>query len=228
VICAAFAVLLVATGSAQRAASSISGRILYRGQAPPPVFVPESGGVSPVLRVDRESAGLQYAVVYVDGARAPAVPRAPVTVAQRGFIFDPPVVAVAAGQEVRFTNDDSSNHNVRSADPMPRNRFNAYTGAGQEYVHRFTKPAVARPIVLSCDIHEWMAGWVYVFDHPWFAVTDRQGRFQIDGVLPGSYAVGVRQPAGGLTRDVRVDVREGEPAIVEVVFGTEDLKKPIR
>lgn len=245
-VCLVVAVPHVSTGSARGPASqgstsgvaaggAIAGTVLYRGEPPPPVFVPESGGASPVLRVDRDSGGLQYAVVYVDAsgpARAGRVSDAArhphATVVQRGFIFDPPIVAILAGQRVRFTNEDSANHNVRSADRMPANRFNAYTGAGQEYVHRFAKPPAGGPVVLTCDIHEWMAGWVYVFDHPWFAVTDRQGRFRIEGVPAGSYALAIRQTAGGLARDLRVDVTNGATADVEVAFGTADLRKPVR
>ena len=226
---------LVADGSAERATGVVQGRVVYRGQAPPPVFVPESGGASPVLRVDRDSGGMQYAIVYIDAtadrrgkplARAPAASRAPVTVVQRGFIFDPPVIAVVEGQGVRFTNEDSSNHNVRSADVLPRNRFNAYTGAGEEYVHRFARRPDGEPIILSCDIHEWMAGWIYVFDHPWFAVTDRHGRFRIDAVPAGTHTLAVRQPAGGMSRDLPVNVRAGVPAAVELTWGPTDLKPP--
>ena len=44
-------------------------------------------------------------------------------------------------------------------------------------------------IKIKCDVHSWMKAYVSVFDHPYFAVTDDSGRYQIENVPIGNYEV---------------------------------------
>jgi hypothetical protein len=43
----------------------------------------------------------------------------------------------------------------------------------------------ADPVMLHCDIHKWMDGVIRVFDHPYAAVTDKDGNFEIKHVPTG-------------------------------------------
>jgi hypothetical protein len=71
-----------------------------------------------------------------------------------------------------------------------------------------------------------MAAWVYVFDHPYHAVTNETGRFRLPPVPPGRYMLHVRHPDGGLRRQEDVVVRAGEPVRLRVVFHGGDRKAP--
>jgi hypothetical protein len=58
---------------------------------------------------------------------------------------------------------------------------------------------------LACDTHAWMRGYIYVFDHPFFAVTDERGEFSIPDLPPGRYVVRAwHEEAGILTREIAV------------------------
>jgi protocatechuate 3,4-dioxygenase beta subunit len=73
-----------------------------------------------------------------------------------------------------------------------------------------------------------MIAWVYAFERDRFSVTDARGRFRFENVPPGQYRIGVRQPAGRLTRDVAVEVAAGRTATVDVRFTQSDLAVPTR
>ena len=45
------------------------------------------------------------------------------------------------------------------------------------------------PIFIKCDVHPWMKSYVSVFDHPYFAITNDEGRYKIDDIPPGTYEV---------------------------------------
>jgi plastocyanin len=219
-----------ASGSAEprSATGRIEGRVTFVGTPPPPVAT--DSGEQPTLYLS-VSGGLRYAVVYLPDAQVPAgMPAQVATMSQRRFMFDPQVLAIRAGQLVRFTNDDPSNHNVRARDPNPANTFAVSTAAGAVPVamHRFAAISPERPLELSCDIHPWMVAWIYAFAHAPFAVTDAAGRFHLDDIAPGRYRLKVRQPAGRLQRDLSVDVTPGGTARVEVTFVPADLDRPTR
>jgi len=209
---------------AQAARGVIEGRVTFDGTPPAPIPGMQDGGSQQVLYVDR-SGGLRYAVVFLPDAKLGNASAGPVTMNQRNFIFEPQVLAIRAGQTVRFTSDDSANHNVRTQDADGKNTFSINTASGSvgPDTHQFAPRPVGRPLELSCDIHPWMAAWVYVFDHDRFAVTHADGRFRIDNVPPGRHRLAVRQPSGRLARDLAVDVSADETTRLEIRFTAADI-----
>ena len=174
---------------------SIEGIVTFQG-AVPKSAVPDDAGIRrDLLEVDPQTRGLRYAVIYLlqtngsvlpTNAGAPSGPK--LVMDQQNHAFTPRVVAVRAGEPVTFMNSDPANHNVRTSSSVAKNEFNVFTGSdGGKYVHRFVTEAGHRPVRLGCDIHPWMRGWIYVFEHGCFAVSDAQGRFRIGAVPPGTY-----------------------------------------
>ena len=225
----ALAAVATAVPAGRQTGGRIEGRITFEGTPPPPTTVLQDGGAQPVLYVDR-SGGLRDAVVYLPDGRVagPVPPEARLN--QRGFIFRPQVLAVREGQPVRFTSDDPANHNVRARGARPENTFSITTAPGSvgPASRTFVATPPDRPLQLSCDIHPWMAAWLYVFDHDLFAVSAADGRYRIDGVPPGRHRLAIRQPSGRLARDLSVDVRAGGTARLDVRFTSADIGMPTR
>ena len=109
---------------------------------------------------------------------------------QRGKQFSPRVLAVRTGTEVSFPNSDDIRHHVYSFSPAKRFELRLYKDTPSAPV-LFDQPGV---VVLGCNIHDWMVGYIYVTDHPWFAVSDGQGRLVLDGLPAGSYQVTLWHP----------------------------------
>jgi len=228
--------------SADDISGRVAGQILFTGEVPLARARDELGHQRPLLEVDQKTGGLRYAAVYLvrpdeeDADKTtPPIEREPkaiadpalpaVTMDQIDHTFVPHMLAVRSGSVVRFTNSDLANHNVRAISLEPRNQFNVFIAFNGEYKHRVSATRKNIPIVIQCDIHAWMNAWVYVFDHPWFAVTDSEGRFRIEGLPPGVYRLVVRQPDGGLSHEQSLEITAEKKAIeVEVGFDQEDLK----
>jgi plastocyanin len=205
----------------------IEGIVTFRGEIPKSSIADDGGTRRDMLRVDRASGGLQGVVVWLVMEGTPARERSlevtrpsdPGTltalVDQRDHEFVPRVLAVRSGQPVKFTNSDPANHNVRTSSFQPSNEFNVFTGVDGSYTHRFVADK-ERPVRLGCDIHPWMRGWIYVFDHPYFAVTDERGRFRIGSVPAGQYRLAVRQPDIKYAHERAIAVSNTQPAKVEI------------
>jgi plastocyanin len=235
---AAFGTLLffVFQAEAQRAhtrplgeTGTIEGRITFTGPPPRPATAAQGEGSPQVLYLDGHG-GVRYAVVFLPDARGTA-PRleTTLTVDQRGFVFVPQVLAARAGQPVRFTNSDPASHNVRAVD-AGANTFSINTapGAVGPAARRFGATSPDHPLALTCDIHPWMAAWIYVFDHDLYAVSKEDGTFRIERVPVGRHRMSIRQPAGRLARDIAVDVGAGATARLDVRFTPTDVGMPAR
>ncbi|MBB2496538.1 methylamine utilization protein [Aquipseudomonas ullengensis] len=139
----------------------------------------------------RDDAGrpLGNAVLSLAGSGASAVP-APGIMDQRDKQFAPTVLAVRSGTAVQFPNSDNIRHQVYSFSPTKRFELRLYQGTPSEPVV-FDKPGV---VVLGCNIHDWMLGYVYVTDDAWFAVSDAAGKLQIDDLPAGTYQATLWHP----------------------------------
>lgn len=165
--------------------------------------------VSGVVRMPEVcSPSVSPAVVYLEYAKGQVETKAATegsaadvaVVNQRGLQFTPRVQAIALGQSVRFTNQDSETHNVHTVSPgFPFNR-SMTSGGSQDFA-----PERAGIMILACDVHLHMRGYVVVSPTPWFAVCSRDGRFRLEGVPEGQYVVHVWHEMGEpLRRDLVV------------------------
>ncbi|MGZ9707770.1 methylamine utilization protein [Pseudomonas sp. GNP013] len=102
---------------------------------------------------------------------------------QRGQRFAPHVLAVHTGTQVRFPNSDNIRHQVYSFSAAKRFELRLYEGTPSEPL-LFDKAGV---VVLGCNIHDWMLGYIYVTDDPVFGVSDAQGRVRLEQLSPGDY-----------------------------------------
>ncbi len=140
--------------------------------------------------VDSAGQPLSNAVLSLQGPLQDPPQAAPGVMDQRAQQFMPHVLAVRTGTAVSFPNSDDIRHHVYSFSPAKRFELRLYKGTPSEPVV-FDTPGV---VVLGCNIHDWMLGYVYVTDDPWFAVSDEQGRAQLDALPPGRYRVSLWHP----------------------------------
>ena len=104
---------------------------------------------------------------------------------QRNESFVPHVLAITVGTVVDFPNSDHIYHNVFSLSKTKTFDLGRYA-AGHSKPIRFDRPGIVR---VFCDIHSHMNAFILVFNHPFFAMTDADGRYRIDNVPPGTYNV---------------------------------------
>jgi plastocyanin len=131
---------------------------------------------------------------------------------QRNESFVPYVLPIIVGTTVDFPNSDRTYHNVFSLSKARRFDLGRY-GRGVSKAVRFDHPGVVR---VFCDIHSHMSAFILVFAHRFFALTDAEGRYRIDGVPPGTYTVVAWND--GQERETRtVQVHEGAAAELDFV-----------
>src|SRR5262249_5968411 len=134
--------------------------------------------------------------------------------------FEPHALAVREGQEVVVKNSAPIVHNTNWTGGLKNPGNNLSIGAGQEITIKDLQ-ADKYPVKLQCNIHPWMNGWVRVFDHPYFAVTDENGKFEIKHAPVGNFRLRGWQEAVGYVPD-----RKGVAVVIKGNAVTEaaDLK----
>ena len=128
--------------------------------------------------------------------------------------FVPYVKPVLVGSMVHFPNKDNIRHHVYSFSPVKIFELPLYSGKTAPPV-LFDKPGV---VILGCNIHDWMLGYIYVSDTPFFTKTRQDGKASIEGLPAGEYLVRLwhprmGDPGGEAGRRVTID--EKTPAKIE-------------
>lgn len=105
--------------------------------------------------------------------------------------FVPYNLPVQAGTLVSFPNRDNIKHHVYSFSPPKKFETKLYTGANAKPI-MFDKPGV---VALGCNIHDWMLGYIYILDTPYFGKTDNNGKLSINNLPENNhYIVSIWHP----------------------------------
>jgi len=124
------------------------------------------------------------------GTRPPAAAHPTAIMDQLDQQFVPEVLVVQTGTPVVFPNSDAVAHQVYSFSAAKRFALGLYRGHPYPPV-TFDQPGV---VVLGCNIHDQMVGYILVTDTPWFGTTDARGRLALHDVRPGEVRVSVWHP----------------------------------
>ena len=177
---------------------------------------------------DEHGKPVADAVVSLTSPAAATRPRAsPAIMDQQNKEFVPLVLPVAVGTSVRFPNRDNIRHHVYSFSSAKRFELPLYSGTPAAPVV-FDKPG---SVVLGCNIHDWMVGYVYVLPTPYFAKTAEDGKARIADVPPGAYEARVWHPrlrAETEKTATPVTLAGGEPGQVSFVVALKPDRRPIR
>jgi len=219
VVLGAFA-LLCAPGIG--AAASIKGKVVVAGPVPAQKKIEVT--IDQYVCGNEKDAGdlivspqkeLRNAVVWIDNppvgaAAAPAQP-AKAEIDQNGCAFIPRLVVIPAGGTVDFLNSDRLLHNIH-ATPKLNVAFNRTQPKSRTIPVTFAKPEIVK---INCDLHSWMAAWVVVAAHPWYAITGADGQFSFDNLPPGQYRLQVWHERLG-TVPATVTIADQQPGRVTV------------
>lgn len=217
--CALAACALTGAGPLTAQAAVLSGKIAFEGEAParkPINFGAEKqcatmhGDKIPMTEdlVVNPNQTVRWALVYVkEGAPVSPAPAEALEIDQKGCLFEPHAAVARSGQKVIFKNSDPVLHNVRSESKVNKAFNIAQPTQGMTTAKTFAQPEVG--IKIRCDVHFWMAAFIHVLDHPFYAVTGDDGSYQIKDLPAGTYTIEVWHEKLG-TRKTQITVADGE------------------
>src|ERR1700693_2104647 len=129
--------------------------------------------------------------VYVDviADKKFEAPKEHVVIDQRKMAFIPHLVAVQQGTTVDFLNSDAVGHNVYWPSISGNKKLSHNLGTwpkGDKKPFQFNDLG---SVPLLCNVHPEMSGYVVVVPTPYFAVTDKEGNFEIKNIPAGKYTL---------------------------------------
>lgn len=203
----------------QSTAGSVAGTVKFTGSVPPaqPIDMTQDAackGTNTAETYIVENGNLANAVVYVkDGLAKYAYPSASdtATVDQDGCKYIPHVLAIRTNQPVKFLNSDPTSHNVHPTPDKNEEWNESQQPKADPITKKFSEPELMMPV--KCNQHPWMKMYLSVFNHPFFAITGKDGKFELKGLPPGTYTVAVvHEKLGEKTQQVTIGPKESKAA----------------
>jgi plastocyanin len=181
-------------------AADITGKVTLKGTPPPEKELPVAdgfcgpGSTAKVFkgRVFRTAGdgGLADVVVFLKEAPAGGAAKTePALLDQKGCQYEPYVQAIQVNEPVRIKNSDQVLHNVHTRPAVAANKEQNLAQMPGSKDLEFKFPAAEQFMRVECNVHPYMVAYISVFDHPYFAVTDKDGNFTIKNVPKGNYTV---------------------------------------
>lgn len=183
------------------------------------------------LVVHREDRGIANIVIWLDTKPGEKVVEHPsfeesasakIKLANKGCRFDPHVCVLRTGQSLMIENPDEVDHNTAAG--LDRNQpFNELVPNGRSAERPKFSQSEKLPSQVQCSIHPWMIGWLVVKDHPYVAVTDEHGRFELKNLPVGEHTFVAWHELPGfmqeVTRDGKAETWKRGKVTVRVVAG---------
>ncbi len=198
-------------------AGTLKGRAIFEGSAPAPrelsvrgnpeCAVLHAGGSIASDELLVKDGGLKNVFVYVEKGLEDyrfSAPTGPVVIANTKCMYDPHVAGVQVGQPVVLENNDATLHNIHAYAKNSKAFNLGLPFQGMKQTKTFSTPEIMVP--LKCDVHPWMLGYLGVVAHPYFAVTDADGNFEIKDLPPGEYTIQAwHEKLGARSQTVRIE-----------------------
>ena len=229
-----FLLCLIAAGAANvtaQGAGTIKGHVKLTGKLPGNPII--RMGMDPMC--SKMTAGKrmiqEFVVASIDGSLANVfvrlqgtfpktpVPTQPVVIDQHQCMYVPRVVGARVGQTVQIKNSDNLLHNI-DASSSKNNGFNfAQPRAG--LVYEFKPKSEEVMLHLKCDVHNWMNAYIGIVDHPYFAISNTMGNYEIANVPVGTYTIEAWQERLGTVKKT-ITVKAGAVTNLDLEFMSDE------
>lgn len=198
-------------------AGDITGKITLKGTPPPERDIPVGSDQfcaknhptkKTKLYVVGPNGELADTFIYVkDGLTGKTfpVPEKPALIDQIGCEYVPYVSGLMVNQKLLVRNSDTTMHNVHPIPVAPGNKESnvAQMPKGKDLDYTFPKEETF--LRFKCDVHPWMYSYVTVLSHPFYSVSDKDGKFKIENLPAGKYTIEANhRKAGKQTMEVEV------------------------
>lgn len=211
---------------AEQATIRIRGKVTWKGAMKPrrrplPITVPGVAEVeNPKWEVDEKSGGVPHAFVEILGVeerwRFPDVASDSIArLVQEEYRYTPWTLGLRIGQPLEVLNRDDVLHNLKWTG---RKNGNANQNLPKDETRRirFSRAEVVR---FQCDVHNWMDAWIYVREHPIFAITSKDGSFELPALPPGTYEIRALHPNPSWEGEARrIEIRDGSDSQVQLTI----------
>lgn len=176
-------------------AATVSGAVKFDGTAPKAGKIdmsqdPACKGTNTAETIVADGGNLANVFVYVKdglGDRSFDVPKDSTTIDQKGCQYHPHVLGVMTGQNIEIRNDDDTTHNIHPTPKDNREWNESQPPKAAALEKTFAREEVMLPV--KCNQHPWMKMYVNVVKSPFFAVTGKDGKYEIKGLPPGDYTL---------------------------------------
>ncbi len=222
---------------------SLKGKVIFEGTLPAyPDIVKQGSNIKDAAVCSAENIpderlvigegnGVANVFIYLGrkpkGVEIPAAPTEPVVFDQKGCKFIPHALTVRTGQPVNILSDDSIAHNTHT---LPKNNavFNTVIKAnerdGVPLVYNSSEPT---PVRVICDFHTWMVAYHMPLDHPYMALTDKDGNFEIKDLPAGKHEFKVwHEAAGGggyVERKLEVTIEKDKETPLNITYAADKI-----
>lgn len=225
--------VIASTGRAEEAtrkSGTFSGTIKFEGEIPflPPLVKQGDSKVKDAavcaasaipdesLVVDRKRRGIANVFVYLrmrpenlseDDAKPE---KKSVVLERKGCRYVPHTTIVRTNQKVKVVSRDKIAHNTHFYVFKNTAYGMLVPREGEVLLREFDRPEPL-PMKVGCDIHPWMEAWVLVVDHPFAAVTGKDGKFKIEGLPLGTHEFRIwHEESGWLEKSCKVSINAGK------------------
>lgn len=152
----------------------------------------------------------QVIAALIPLAKSAPQPQPTAIMDQRNNAFVPGVLAIRTNTLVHFPNSDNVRHHVYSFSSAKRFELRLYHGQTAQPI-LFDQPGT---VVLGCNIHDSMIGYIYVVDSEHYGVADAEGKLVIENIPAGEYQLELQHP----------ELKDNAPAAETLNFAVDDNK----